>query len=539
MNHPRRHVLGGIAAVLVAACTDSTDVSAPKMKSLPPSEASWTMFTGYRNQIQNTSTGTITIPAGEFTLDTTILITNKSALTIQGAGIGLTKIHLPSSFVGRGAFRVHSNINGLTIRDLSIEGLSVPFDRDIHGIYTDSGPSGITNVKIERVQLEDIGVGISFQVASSCSVIHILDNRVYRMRSRIQLTPHEITGELIESTSGSGYGIHTKDCADVLIKENVVEDAERHGIYMAGGDGGVTIEHNLILNHLQRVVQNSLNYGDPRYVQRSSLTAMAVARGSNVRLGFNVVANPYAHAISIDPNEATPNTPLTGIQLIGNKVIGTREKDIRVTALGTYDVWGNLYYHRGTIGGDTIAAYSDSLGTAQKPPTRWNGTVAFDAEIPGEVVYVVQNNHMHQVTKNYGVAPIGWNWTSYEGGFSAVQAIAGTSSNGVFYMMNNTLVRSVPAPIVGDPWIKSVSPTNWAGFEAMAYSTGRLYVIQSGYLHKIDPATWSYRADGTEPTPNWYGTQALVAFHGIPYIMRNDCLYEVSPSTLSAVRSWC
>jgi hypothetical protein len=100
------------------------------------------MFTGYRNQIQNTSTGTITIPAGEFTLDTTILITNKSALTIQGAGIGLTKIHLPSSFVGRGAFRVHSNINGLTIRDLSIEGLSVPFDRDIHGIYTDSGPTG-------------------------------------------------------------------------------------------------------------------------------------------------------------------------------------------------------------------------------------------------------------------------------------------------------------------------------------------------------------------------------------------------------------
>lgn len=531
----------GVAGLFtLAACQNDVIPTQPGGMS-PPSAANYTITSGpqLKDSVENATTGAvINIPSGDYYLPSQILIDGKTNLTIQGQGVGVTRIH--ASDTAMFVFKVGDNVSGLTIQDMTIIGNGRSM-ANTHGIGMFSG-TGRSGLYFQRLELKDLNVGISVagSVAlqnstndSGCYDVTVFKNTIVGVFAR-QHPDH--TNFPPPNTSGSGYGIHNQGCHHVRIAENYIEATERHGIYEAWSKGPVTIEHNFILNHLM-TTPDSLQGGDQQ------LVALAVTNTEGAAVAFNTVANSYSDALSIEYENVADRPALTSnVQLIGNTVIGSRTHDLFVSAPGTWQVWGNKYFHRGSIGSTTTATLRDdaqsySLDTATTSSSsawaRWWGTKAVTAITPGGDVYAFQNDHMHKVTKTFFSHPDSWNYTSYKGPYYGMQAVAADSTY-AYVMASNTLYALTPTT---SPWTQRTSPTNWSGFEAMDVSGGQLYIVKSGYLYHVDPVTFS----NSSPTPRsgWQNTQALTGFKGRLFIFQGDCVHEVSTSTLWYTRYWC
>lgn len=531
----------GVTALLAfSACEEGTGPKQPDRLQPVPAPA-YTITTGaeLKDSIENAGTGAvINIPTGDYYLPSQILIDAKTNLTIRGQGIGVTRIH--ASDTAMFVFKVGDNVSQLSVSDMTIIG-NGPSVADTHGIGMFSGTNR-SGLYFERLELKDLNVGISVAGSaalqtstgsSGCYDVTIFQNTFVGIFARQH---PDRTNFPPPNSSGSGYAIHNQGCHHVRIAENYIEGTERHGIYEAWSKGPVTIEHNFILNHLKNT-PDSLQAGD------QNLVAIAVTNTEDAAVAFNTVMNSYSDAISIEYENASSRPASTSnVQLIGNQIVGSRTHDLFVSAPGTWQIWGNKYHHRGSIGATTTPTLRDngqsySLDTATTSSSgiwsRWWGTKDVTAATPGSDVYVFQNDYLHKVTKSYFSHPDSWTYTSYKGPYYGMQALA-VDSTYAYVMASNSLYALTTA---ASPWTERTSPTNWSGFEAMTVTGGQLYIIQSGYLHHVDPATFSYAS----PTPRagWQNAQALIGFKGRLFIFQGDCVHDVSTSTLWYTRYWC
>jgi hypothetical protein len=461
---------------------------------------------------------TITLGTGHFYFGASIQIAKKNNLWIRGAGKGSTVLH-PADSVAF-AFFVGDSVTSLTISDLTVQG-TAPLSGNTYGIGMSAFTRGSSSLYFLRLELLELGVGIGIG-GQGCDDVTIFDNTIVGIRSRYNASTN--------STSGSGYGVANQNCSHVRIAENYLEEVERHSVYQAVSSGPVTIEHNFILNHMKTgTIQRSPN-----------LVAITVTNTQNASVSFNTIVNPYSDAISVEYENDGRGGSTSNPQLIGNTIIGARASDLFVTYPGTIDVWGNKYYHRGSIGWTASpsvrvdgAAYPNGY-TLRAPSTRWANTQMLDAQAPGSAnFFVLQNGVIHEALKSYQSAPDSWNYTGYTGPYSNVQALSAGNAN-AYAMIANTLYAFSP----GTPsWSSRTSPTNWSGFEAMTFTGNQLYIVQSGTLHHVDPVNFSY----TSPAPRsgWQNTQALTGFKGRLFLIQNDCTHEVSTSTLWYTRYWC
>jgi hypothetical protein len=523
-------VLVVLVAIGVAACEDAV---APIQREVPNLRVAFgqnipvNTSQNLKAIIEGASSGdTISLGSGDFYLPAQIVIQNKSNFIIRGNGQGITRIH-PSD-TANFAFELRSNLSQLTIQDLSIIGTTSPTPK-AEGIGKFTAYSSVSGLYFQRLELRDLKSGITVS-GPSCDDVTIYGNTIVGMHER--LNP-EIPG----STSGSGYGIQNGGCTHIRIAENYIEATDRHGIYQAYSEGPVTIEHNLVLNDLK---YGTIQANDP------NLVSIVVINTKDAAVGFNSVINPYGDAMSVEystADAARPNIVTGNVQLIGNSVVGARQSDLFITVTSPVQLWGNKYYHRGSIGpsnnatirtgGQAVALDTPTVAYTEPKWKRWWGSHVLAAHTPGNDIFVLQNAYVHKVTKAYWSHPDIWNYTSYKGPYSAVQAMV-ADANSVYLMNSNTLYA---LNTTSSPWTQRNSTINWAGFEGMTISAGELYIIKIGYLYHVNPTTFDY----SSPTPRngWLNTQALVGFNGRLFIMQNDCTHEVSTSTLWYTRYWC
>ena len=155
------------------------------------------------------------------------------------------------------------------------------------GIYSDSGNS-FDNITIKNNYIEGVTLGISVNsdLAGHINKVDIYNNYL-----------KDIKGEGV----GLGYGIHIANGSDEFsnssIYNNLIDNAERHSIYVARGRG-YTVKDNTIKNHRYKVSDDSLR------------PAMNVSRSSYVTILNNKFENCYDGNLCVMGEENSKNYPL-------------------------------------------------------------------------------------------------------------------------------------------------------------------------------------------------------------------------------------
>ena len=398
----------------------------------------------------------ITLTAGTFNLgvntphDQGILIKDKTNLTITGQGWDNTIIKLPSS--AQFGFYTGSNVDNLKIDKMQIEG-TTPLTNNTHGIGNFTGSTNISDVTFSELRLKDTAVGISIATSGDLNGVTISNN---------------VISNTIGLEAGWGYGIHMENARNALIADNLIQNATRHSVYLAGSAPGsnVTIARNTILNH------------DPNGQQRAVtgrwyVAALAVARSSDVDVAFNNIVNSRTIALSVEPNGAT-----TDINLLGNEIIDAWYVGLWVTTDQTHTAMGNTFTHfpnpdaDGNGWNDEISFFNWPVGvptsSALEPPDpRW-ATIDYIDEMGDNKVYVMKDGVLDKITDPY------------------------------------------------ETWAYDTCPTVWPGAESMTAvadaagaDQGRLCLLENGILYEVNPDTWEVSIPGDVTGDGWVGGDDL------------------------------
>ena len=551
MHTKLRHILIFGAIVGTLSCADEPSGPTSRERG-PPPDVKYSLTAGnyLRSQIENAPNGaTITLDSPVYTLDAPINITNKDDLTI----VGLTAskvIQTTSNFQGVGVFHIGSDVHRLTIHRMTIRGTE-PDNLNLTAIYTIASPypQNISALTFQELTIENLGQGIAISgnpAVAGCDNVTMFGNKLTNINARVEKVPDDPPNQAdsVWSTTGSGYGLQTSDCTRVRIANNHLEQTDRHAIYVGHGPGPVTIEHNLMLNHFMG--ESSCGYRTFPLVDPFDcvqLTPLHIARTNNVYAAFNIIANPYTHAIGIHQNtDVSPAQPATGIQLIGNIVVGRRSghKDIHLGNPETHDVWGNRYYKRGTVGPILTPEIACEVGACSEsslrsPSGQWANTQWIDSyegdgtSIPGFVI-VRKGDQLHKLGKAYGTLPDSWTYATGSASHTWTNFHPWGLTSGMknaFPISADRLAITYPTKTAG--WWVTTSPGDWSGVEAMTYLNGYVYLVKGGTLLQVNDSNFSI----ANSYSGWGGTQALFAARGWLYLFINDCLYRIDPVSLT------
>jgi len=385
----------------------------------------------------------ITLTAGTFNLGVNapynqgIIIQNKTDLTITGQGWDSTIIKLPSN--ANFGFYTGSNVHNLKIEKMHIEG-TTPLSTNTHGIGNYSGSTNVTDVTLSELRLKDTAVGISLGTSESGV-----------------LTGVAITNNVISNTigldSGWGYGIHTENGTNVLIADNLIQNATRHSIYLSRSASGsnVTIERNTILNH------------DPAGQQRAItgrwyVAALAVTRASDVNVVFNEIVNSRTIALSVEPDDIL-GWPSSDINLVGNEITDAWYVGLWVITNQTHTAMGNTITH---------FPNPDADGNG------WNAEISF-IDYPRGVI------------TSSALEPPDPRWAAID--------YIDEMGDGNVYVMKDGVLDKITDPY--ETWAYDTCPTSWPLAESMTAvadaagaGQGRLYIFESDILYEVNPDNW-------------------------------------------------
>ena len=384
----------------------------------------------------------INLTAGVFDLpvhapfNQAVLIQNKSNLRITGQGPDQTILKLPSN--AQFGFYTGSNVDGLTIEGLHLQG-TLPLATNTHAIGNYSGTTNVHDVTFTNLRVSDTAVGISADTSTS---------GVFDL---VAITNNEILGT-VGLDPGWGYGIEISNPTNVVIADNLIEEATRHSIYVARAAVGsnILIEGNTILNHDLAGSQRS-NTG------RWYLAALAVTRASDVDVAFNRIVNSRTIALSVEPDEIL-GWPTQAINLVGNEIV---------------DAW---YVGMWAVTGQTHTALGNTITHLPNPDADANGWA-------DEISFF--NFATGTPTNSALVAP--------DPRWSTVDHIA--DLGGKVYVMNQGTLDRISSL---ETWAYSTSPLDWSGADSLTAQPdagddgqGRLHIVRDGMVFEVHPLNWS------------------------------------------------
>ena len=397
----------------------------------------------------------INLSAGTFNLtrnapfNQAILIENKTNLTIMGQGRDQTILNLPAD--AKFGFYTGSNVHDLTIENLHIRG-TLPLATNTHAIGNFTGTTNVTDVRFSGLRVTNTAVGISADTGTSGTY------------DGVTITNNEILGTF-GLDPGWGYGIEVTNPTNVLIADNLIQEATRHSIYIARAapQSNVKVLGNTILNHDLQGAQRATT-------GRWYLAALVVSRASDVDVAFNRIINPRSIALSVEPDDIL-GWPTDDINLVGNEII---------------DAW---YVGMWAVTNDTHTTLGNTITHFQNPDADGNG---WGAEI------------------SFANFPVGVNTSSAfeppNPRWSEVDLIAGLNEH-VLVMQNGVLDRIVPY----STWAFDTSPTVWTNAASMTAmpevgddGLGRLHIVHGGTTYEVHPINWDSVILGNGPV-SWTG----------------------------------
>ena len=395
-----------------------------------------------------------------------VLIENKRNLVLTSSDAEKTRIELsPDTKFG---FYISSKIDGLTIQNLTIRGKPGP-DPNTTAIGNYTGTTDVRRVQFSGLRLEQVTVGVSV----STSVTGVYQDVVIRDNTIVRT---------IGTAAGRGYGIHLENVKNVKVASNVIEEATRHSVYVARSTPGsnIRIQNNLIINH-------NLEEKQPRWYA----AALACARASDVTLSDNLIVDPRAVAISVEPDGILAR-PTEHIQLINNRVLGAHYVGIWV------------------VTGKPCLGLANNVTLNPDPAhPEWCRKVSFFDYPSGK-----------PTTSSLVEPHVRWK------GASHVTELGGR----LFVMTDGVLDMVTPRS-----WVYDTCPQRWddvrgmVGLEnALGKSEGRLYIVTGTGVAEVNPAGWDIRSNQAD----WTDARHVTTAGGYIHVLRGDELSRLSPRSL-------
>ena len=434
-----------------------------------------------------------------------VLIQDKAGLTIRARRPGGTTIRFAAD--AKFGFYIGSNVSDLTIASLRLEG-TPPLRENLHAIGNFTSSTNVRRVAFTGLRVADAAVGIS---------VATRDDGVYR---DVRIVDNVLTG-FHGTDPGWGYGIHCERARDVVISGNVIEGASRHSIYLAraGRGANVSIERNLIVHHNRAGTQ-------PRWY----CAALVCSRASDVRIARNVIVNPNAIALSVEPDEVH-GRPVSDIVLLNNRVIGSRYVGIWLTTGESHVALGNTVVphpasaHPEWCVDVSSFDYPRGMPTQSKlepPNARWRAP-DFVAELDG-FIYVMQDGTLDRIV------PDSWQFAASPGQWPDAVAIcaledARGEGEGRLYIANASGLHEVDP----ETWRVKHARGDWSDTRFMAAASGCVYALRQGVLYRVSPGTLRAQAGPDD----WSETLGMWEWRGSVYILSKDTCYRIDPETVT------
>jgi hypothetical protein len=379
MPMPDAWVLAGLLAAFAHPLSGRTDPAATRTVPVACSGTAAERGARLRAAVEEAPPGTLVLlEACDYAVGprsggtSGIFIANRE-LEIAGVGPESRILLLPPVALG---IEIRSGARDILIRDLSIVGAVQSTRRDgtvpppgMQAIGSYSGQRDIRNVRITRIEVSNVSVGISVGsphdracVAGRYVGAEVSYNHVFDIRGTVQ---------------GSGYAIHSECSEQTVIRGNLVERAERHSIYQARSvapelavPGDLVIEGNIIVQH------------SPFWrCDRTHRAALVVARSHNVQVMHNVVIWSYQDGISVERDSGTPDAAPRHIVVADNRF--ERARDQRRSRCGA-DIWINVPGGAVSVYGN-IVVEADGERKGQQHPARLETTAGGVTAMPPAV----------------------------------------------------------------------------------------------------------------------------------------------------------
>jgi len=463
--------------------------------------------------IENASDGQdVVLAQGIFTLGARephrqgILIQDKTGLTIRARRPGRTTIKFASDV--KFGFYIGSNVSDLTVANLRLEG-TPPLRENLHAIGSFTSTTNVRRVVFTGLRIENVAVGLSIATG---------ENGVY---DGVRISDNVLTA-FHGTAPGWGYGIHCENARNVSISRNVIEGASRHSIYIARAaqSANISVDGNLIVNH-------NLAGKQPRWY----CAALVCSRASDVRIAHNVIVNPNAIALSVEPDEVH-GRPTENVVLLNNRMIGSRYAGIWLTSGDVHTALGNTVVphpapaHPEWCVDVSSFDYPRGQPTSSKlaaPRARW-ASPDFVTELDG-FTYVMQDGTLDRIAPyswTYATCPAPWPDTA---GMCALEHARGRGE-GRLYIANASGLHEVDP----DTWRVNRAPGDWSATQSMAAASGFVYALKSGVLYRISPASLRRQAGPDD----WSAALGMWDWGGRVYVFKNDTCYGVDPETVTA-----
>jgi hypothetical protein len=383
--------------------------------------------------------GDTLVLSGNYKVNASLTITNKSRIRITGKG----RVFLDTAPSGSYIFKLVG-----TCDDVEIDGLTLVGDNNSSYTQTaigcDSGQT-ISNTRFHHLNISNINVGISHNanLGGSWTKGFCYSNSLK---------------DILGTVSGSGYGIQMAKATNVAVTDNVLDNCGRHSIYQgAGTNCNNVIANNLILNHRNSVADGSFRAaavisrssgvtftGNKFYnckdccLEISHVTSDA-ANCTNVLVEANTFTNRgnAVHTILIG-EQATPTAYSTSYVSIFNN---TFDDDLAVTAA----LPPNIYILNGT-----------NITIENNRFVRRNVTTSLSSCILyGDNTYLSASTELNNLIVRNNTATA--DGTAGTAGFITVCSTAATGTN--YYWVKDNYAQNWPKLIAWD-----ATPTNANSF---------------------------------------------------------------------------
>lgn len=489
--------------VIMGLAAGTPAVIAAELTVTPSADLAAVIQRAHSNTTIVLSSGTFKLAARR-PLNHGIIIENKRNFCITGQGWDKTKIKLaPDVKIG---FYIGSNIENLRIQNLHIEG-TLPLRVNTNAIGSYSRTTNVRGVELTGLRIENVAQG--FSIATSPSGL-FADVR--------------IVGNVVARTIGTeaswGYGIHSQNARNLLISQNLIQDGTRHSIYLAraGRNANIRIENNLILNHNSDGKQS-----------RPYSAALVCSRASAVRIAHNIIVNPRAFAISVEPDEVH-GWPTENIVLVNNQVVNAHYVGIWVVTGRTHTALGNrVILHPKPPNPDLcheVSTFHYATGKPTKsalkaPDPRWKNPDHV-AELRGRV-YVMKNGTLDEIT------PYTWSDRTCPRKWSDVTSMTalrtpGGQGKGSLYIATGDGLYEVET----DTWQTASKAADWRGIRLMTSASGYLHILRDGTLYRLTPGT----LDVKQSRLPWSNTVWMGTWRGYVLVFSDGALHCLDPATL-------
>jgi hypothetical protein len=256
----------------------------------------------------------LVLAAGEYWLDSPVLLTHLKQVRIRGTVAGADKLtHVRIGGATPFGFELGDDIEALEISNLRITGDSR--SRVTHAIGSHEGGRRIRGLRLSQLDISAVAVGIS---VGSCPTTSVTD---------VSITDNVIA-QASGDDSGSGYGIHSACARRVEVARNRVRDTARHAIYLARGDR-LWAHHNVISDH-----------GSAQSARRARpywRAALVVARSSKVLVERNVVERATDVSMSVERDESR-----AGLTSLNAKQVCLQHNTVIAQSADAPELWINV-----------------------------------------------------------------------------------------------------------------------------------------------------------------------------------------------------